>query len=52
MIRIRGCESVPERVLYNDDLCNGHRFESPVDAVQHALNVGVQMVQLQMAAED
>jgi hypothetical protein len=52
VIRIRGPESVPERVYYNDDLCHGFRFETPVDAVQHALEVGVQMVRLQMADDD
>ena len=52
VIRIRGPESVPERVYFNDDLCKGYRFETSVDAVRHALDVGVQMVRLQMAVDD
>jgi hypothetical protein len=51
VVRIRGPESVPERIYYNDDLCKGVRFETSVDAVQHALDVGVQMVRLQLALD-
>ncbi len=49
VVRVRG--PAPERVYYNDDLCKNLRFETSIDAVEHALDVGAQMVRLQAALD-
>jgi hypothetical protein len=52
VIRVRGPEAVPERVFFNDDLCKGVGFETTIDAVQHALHVGLELVKQKMAADN
>jgi hypothetical protein len=44
--RLRGGPRAPEVIFSNDCLSGGHRFETPHEALKHAMDVGHQALRL------